>query len=392
MMAFVVSFVWCATVCAMLAACAVLERRARLVPRADRPEWLPPRAPWGGERRAPTAHALAARGLAGFARLVRSRTRVEGERRWLRRTGQLGGCLALAVGLAMIPFASIGRSTVDASAAPISLAPLDLDGGLLAILASLLFVCFARVVVGLSERNLWSRLSGVRQASRAVAALALLVLVLAPLVFTTGSLRLQDIVAHQQGTIVPLAWLADTVGRDAITGPAAFRWPAWNLFVQPLTALLFGPALVLMLGDPRIDTPASGAVAVAGIGLDADVRDLYWFRLETRLVSLFGSALFVALFLGAGAIPFVTLDDLTSRLAPFVGIGFATGLFVLGQLASFAAKWLATLALASYARRAIASGRDDQSIRLATRRLLPLAWANLLLVASLTLLGDGAAS
>ena len=54
-------------------------------------------------------------------------------------------------------------------------------------------------------------------------------------------------------------------------------------------------------------------------------------------------------------------------------------------LGSFVMKMLLVLAFSTRLARIMASARDDRTLRLATRRLIPLAWANLLLVAALSL-------
>jgi len=54
-------------------------------------------------------------------------------------------------------------------------------------------------------------------------------------------------------------------------------------------------------------------------------------------------------------------------------------------LGSFVMKMLVVLAFSARLARIMASARDDRALRLATRRLMPLAWANLLLVAALSL-------
>jgi NADH:ubiquinone oxidoreductase subunit H len=56
----------------------------------------------------------------------------------------------------------------------------------------------------------------------------------------------------------------------------------------------------------------------------------------------------------------------------------------------FLAKSLVVLFLVARVSRSMPALRDDQWIRIVTRRILPLAWANLLLVFASRLLIDGA--
>lgn len=381
MIALALALVWLAVVSAALVGCAVIERNTRLIARPDRPELLPPRASWGGGRLAPPAHALTARALAGFARIVRSRSRVSDHRPGLRLLGRLGVCTSLAVGLAMIPF--VGSWDGGPGDAPLVL--LDLRQGLAAIGFLLLLTSFSRIAIGLSERNAWSRMGSTRQAARSISAVALLTLVLAPLAIASGSLRLHAIVLGQQQPIALLTWFVEFVAGGFFESLKVWPLPAWNLFVQPLTAVLFVPAMTLLLGSPRIDDPITGAIGASGLGIDADPIDVYWSRLDARLSLVLVSALFVTLFLGAGSIPFFDPMLLVARLTPFVGevlprllvAGLHTGTFLL--------KCLLIFALAARSKRVVALSRLDRTLRFTTRRLLPLAWANLLLVAATTL-------
>ncbi len=373
----VLALVWLATISGALAACSLLERRARLGPRPDRPELMPPRALWGGGRVAPPGHSAVARALAAFARIVRRRRRVADHRPGLRFVGRMGALASLAIGLSLIPFA--GSWGGKASGPAISL--LDLPHGLAAIVLLLMLHSSFRVTIGLSERNAWSRIGSVRQASRAIAAVALMTLVLAPIAIGSGSLRLHDLAVAQQRPIASL-------GRALAMLDAGFvdlSIPAWNLFTQPLTALLFVPAMTLMLGSARVDDPVTGAIGTAGLGLDADPIDAYWSRLDVRLSLVLASALFVTLFLGAGSIPFVDLGGVAAALSEYAGEFLPTLLIAALHLGSFLTKLVVVLAVAMRLKRLVAAARVDRSLRFVTRRLLPLAWANLLLVAALTL-------
>ena len=380
-MALLLTIVWLGLVSAALIGCAVIERNSRLVARSDRPELAPPRAVWGNVEASPPSRALIARALAGFARLVRSQAQLVDQRPGLLLLGRLGVCLSLAIALAMVPF--LGTWGGAAEDAPLVL--LDLRSGLAAVGFVLLLTSFARVAIGSAERNAWSRIGSTRQVSRTIAALALLTLVFAPLAITAGSLRLHEIVLRQQLPIAPVVWLAASFDGRVADFFQAFPFPAWNVFTQPLTALLFIPAMTLLLGNPRVDDATTGATFVAGLGIDADPLDRYWSRLDGRLSLVLTAALFAALFLGAGSIPFFDPAALVVRLAPFAGETLPN-LLVVGVFAvTFLVKTLLVIAVTTRLRRVIAVSRVDRALRIATRRLLPLAWANLLLVAASTL-------
>lgn len=366
-----------------LVSLATFERRGRVRVREDRPELAPPRSAWGGGLEYPPARARSARALAGFARLVRSRTGIADHQVLLRAAARVVGSTSLALGLALLPVAG---SWGGQSGPP--LVVVDLDQGLLALGFVLLMVAFARVAVGLSERSPWSRIGSAQQASRSIAGVALLAIVLAPLAIDSQSLRLHDIVLDQQRALEPFGWITTRIAADWAIPLSRFTLPAWNVFAQPLTALLFLPAIALWTTSPRVDDPTTGAIDVAGLGLDADPSDLYWTRVDARLSNVLAGGLFVTLFLGAGGLPFFDVDRFLGALAPFVGQGLPELLVTAIYVGSFAIKLVLVLAISQRLGRAAAGARDDRALRLATRRLMPVAWANLLLIAGLALFFD----
>jgi NADH:ubiquinone oxidoreductase subunit H len=361
------------------------ERRARVGVRRDRLELAPPRAQWGGGPIHPASRSLAARALAAFARLVRSRSRVVGEARALRCGAHLLGMGPLVLVVALLP---VLGTWAGAEGPPLVFA--DLEQGLLVVAGALLVSAFARVAVGLSERHPAARLASARIASRQVSSLGLLAVVLAPLALGAGSLRLQDLVLQQQQGWVPLAGLSAQLEVPWLQAWEGAWFPAWNVFVQPITALLFVPAIALWVASPRADDPSTGGVTLAGLGLDADPAALYWVRLEARLSRVVAAGLFVTLFLGGSSIPFLDPDRFLSVLSPFVGQGLPEFVWTGLQLGTFVVKLALTLWVAARLAEVSADARDDRALRFATRRLMPLAWANLLLVAGMTIWWGGA--
>lgn len=379
-----IALVWIAVVAGALVGCAFVERWSRLAGSRDRPEWQPPRAAWGFDPQPSPNVYLLARTLAGSARLVRSRTVVDDQSPFQNALGRIVSCVALASALALIPFIGTWGGEPDGAVLVVA----DLHNGLIGLVFLLLMVTVGRVATGLALRSVWSRLGSVGIASRSLAGVGLFVLVLAPLVLETGSLRLHDIAMTQQSTFAPLSWLSSSASWEGFGFVRALRWPGWHLFTQPLTAILFVFALAGLMRRPCIYAATTGRIGTSGFGLDGDPQDLYWGRLEARLSKVLAASLFVSLFLGAGAIPFVAASAVVDLLEPFFGFELSALLGVLIQLGMFVVKLWVVLVLASILRRATATIRDDQWIDIVTSRLFPLAWANLLLMSALTLLSD----
>ncbi len=393
MIGVVMAVVWLGVLILALVVCAVVERRVRLADVRGNARWASARADWGFDALRPPVDSLVVRGLAAMARIVRAGSSVPNQSGSLQSLGLVVSCLALLSGLALIPFAGTWGGGVRDRA----LAVVDLRYGLLALIFLVLVIGFARVGVGLAERSPWSRIGSVRLASRMLGGLGLFLLVLAPLVLGPDSFRLHDIVSFQQSTFSPFFWLPEIAGDGTIEFSRAeaavhairgIQWPRWNLFAQPLTALLFLPAVYSLTRRPWAGDAMTGTVGTAGFGLDSGPVDLYWHRLEARLSEIFAAALFVSLFLGAGAIPFVAAGEIVASLRPLVGFALPAFLLVVVSVSVFFAKLVLVLVLATFIRRSTATLRPDQQTRLIALRLLPLAWANLLLVSAMTLYSE----
>jgi len=381
---------WFAVISLALVGAAAIERRHRVPPLHDRPELAPRRALWGGGLLVPPSHSMLVRSLASGARIVRARTRVADRREGLRFAARAVACIALASALSLVPFAG----SVGGKAGGAPLVVVDLEHGLAAIVLVVLLAALAQVAGGLAEGNVFARLACVRIAGRVLGLAGTLAIVLAPLALASGSLRLHAIVLDQQGGAAPLALVSALLGEGA-TLPLgslveARFWPAWHVFRQPLTALLFIPVFGLLSRRPLALDPLGGGVRLSAFGHDDDPGALYFARIEERLALVLFAALFVALFLGAGAIPFVPTAAVVAPLVPFFGEGLPAIAAGAIEMSVFLAKLVLVLALVARSARSMAALREDQWIRLATRRLLPLAWANLLLVFAATQLLDAA--
>jgi NADH:ubiquinone oxidoreductase subunit H len=360
-----IALLWLALITGAVGVHGWVERRARLARVAHRGDLLPPRRAWGGEPDRPPASWLAARMLATGARVVRSQTRVLGRSPSLRQLSRLASLLALASAFALLPFAGTWGGAPDARA----LVVLDLDSGLLALAFLVFLFSLAQVLLGLSDRSEWSRLASVRVAGRGLVGLALLVLVLAALAIETGSLRIHDLVLAQRESFAPALWLA----RLAVGLGLA---PEVSESLERLC----------LRGAPALDTRV-GTFGVTGVGLDDDPLEQQHDRLHARLAGVLGAALFVVFFLGAGSIPWLESERVVTALEPFVGPVIPSLGMVLAESGVFFAKLVLVVALAARIRAASAALRGDQWMQETLRRLVPLAWANLLLLAALWQLG-----
>ncbi len=387
MIALLLTVIWLGLIGLGLGGIAALERRSRVSGLDARPDLVPPRRDWGGAPEHPPARWVAARSLAALSRMVRARSAVEGGALRPRRAVLLLSLIATASALSLLPPTQTWGAAPDGR----SLVAVDIGTGLVLLVFLILLSGLAQAASGLAEQNVWARLGAVGVTGRSLVGVALLLLVLAPLTLATGSLRLQELVRIQQESFVPFSALLEALGPADGEGPAVdARLPGWFLFRQPLTAILFVPALVGLLRRPLVWEPTGGCPRASGFGIDADPTDLYWARLDARLATLLASALFVTLFLGAGGLPFVDGRAAMGWVAGRLGEPFAAFVLFVVELSTFVVKVGLVLVVGSALRRATAPGRVDQMLQVATRRLFPLAWANLLLLAALSLVARAA--
>jgi NADH:ubiquinone oxidoreductase subunit H len=382
--ALLLSFVWLAVLGISIGAVACFERRARLLPVAARATASLRRREWGGELDRPPADHAIVRALAFFARWVGRRARVEGESQGLLRASRMLSLSALLSGLALLPLASGGQRgdaafpTSPGSAAPRVL--FDSEQGLALVVFLVLVSGLAHTATGLAERNDWARLAAVRVAGCALAGVALLLLVLAPIALGTGSLRFSEIAIAQAGSFAPF---------DLFGLFGGLRLPNWFLFRQPLTAMLAVPTFALLLSRSLLLDGRGQSSGPTGYGLDADPSFAYGARLEARVAEILAAALFVTLFLGGSGLPFLDARPILGPAQALLGSGLPALLFFFFEVSVFVGKLVFVLFAIQVFRRTTGSLRIDQSLEIVTRRLLPLAWANLLLLAALSLMRSG---
>jgi len=385
MISVALAFLYLVVILIALGMTAAFERTSRLVGVGHRAELEAPKRQWGNQAARPPADYALARGLAFAARLVRGRTFVEDASSVLRRLSRLLSLLATASALALVPLAGNWGGVRDGQAIVV----VDLDYGLGVLVFLILLSGLTQAATGLSERNLWARLGALRVAGQSLIGVALLLLVIAPLVLATSSLRLHDVVLMQQGSFAPLGLFVDGFFGIEAGMLDRLRLPNWFLFRQPLTAILIVPTLGLLLQRYSVYDTTNNTSGLSGIGVDADPSDLYWMGLESRLSTVLAAALFVALFLGAGGLPYFDLGRVVPLAGRFLGEGVPSFLLLIVEIGVFMAKLFFVLHLGTLLRRTTGRARTDQSLQTMTRRLIPLAWANLLLLSALYLLSSG---
>lgn len=176
-----------------------------------------------------------------------------------------------------------------------------------------------------------------------------------------------------------------TFSLGAFFGPAlpslqSLSLPGWGIFYQPVSFLIFVAAAV---GLPHVALDQTASRIKAQLGGAGTLLVLA----SEHLASLVTAGVIAALFLGAGALPYVTGDEIIAAIAVYYGEGLATLLCMAIHSGVFFAKViLLTVALEPLRKRVVALGFGP-SMNLCWKAIVPLAMVNLFVVAQMLGIG-----
>jgi NADH-quinone oxidoreductase subunit H len=257
----------------------------------------------------------------------------------------------VAVTICAVPFASeirIGGRTIN-------LQVLDLDAGLLFVLAMLSLGIYGIILSGWASRNRYTLLGSVRGAAQLISYEVALGLSLIGLIMVYPSLRLQNIVAFQGQNI--LGWI-----------------PRWGVLLQPLGFVVFLFAALAETKRVPFDLPEGESEI---IGFFTEYGGLKWglFMMTDFMEIIIVSSLLTTLFFGGWQVPWLGADGFHW---PWGGAWLLPhGLVVLFELVAFNLKvfffcWLQILIRWTYPRF-----RYDQLMNLGWKLLIPLSLLNI---------------
>ena len=266
----------------------------------------------------------------------------------------------VAVTICAVPFGSElrigGRS--------INLQILDMDAGLLFILAMLSVGIYGLILSGWASRNRFALLGSVRGAAQLISYEVALGLSLIGLIMVFPSLRLQNIVAFQGENV--LGWI-----------------PRWGVLLQPLGFVVFLVAVMAETKRVPFDLPEGESEIV---GFFTEYSGLKWgmFMMTDFMEVIVASCLLTTLYFGGWQVPWLGAEGFQF---PWGGTWLLPKwLVTVLQVASFNIKvaffcWLQVLLRWTYPRF-----RYDQLMRFGWAWLLPLGVVNILLTAIILVL------
>ncbi len=255
----------------------------------------------------------------------------------------LAPILALTVAISLVaplPFAApvqVGSGVYNFQIA-------DMNIGLLYILAIGAMGVFSTLIAGAAGGGTYSLFGGLRAAAQNISYEVAMGAALLSVIMSAGSVRLDEIVALQGNNLV-----------------------GWNIFIQPLAAMIFLVALFAETNRNPFDLPEGESELVGGYHTEySSMRFALFFMAEYAHIAV-ASMIFVTLFLGGWQIPFVPshLDGLPGFLVPL-------------QIAAFLLKTFAVCWLFIWVRWTLPRFRYDQLMKLGWTALLPLALINLI--------------
>ncbi len=258
----------------------------------------------------------------------------------------------VAITICAVPFGD----TLRIGGRSINLQILDLNAGLLFILAMLSLGIYGIILSGWASRNRFSLLGGMRGAAQLISYEVALGLSLIGLIMVYPSLRLQNIVAFQ--------------------GENFFGWlPKWGVLVQPLGFVVFFFAALAETKRVPFDLPEGESEI---IGFFTEYGGLKWglFMMTDFMEIIIVSALATTLFFGGWQVPWLGPDGFHW---PWGGQWLLPhGLVLLLQLLAFNVKviffcWFQILIRWTYPRF-----RYDQLMDLGWKLLIPLSLVNIL--------------
>ena len=246
---------------------------------------------------------------------------------------------AALLGLAPLPFGAGGYRFGETT---IRLVVADLDWGILAVLLALGLVQLADVAAAWGVGSAAGRVAALRASVRALAVAAATALSALGLLLAFGTLGLAELAGLQDTSFRVLGFLEVFGSAESLSpGLSWLRLPTWGVFLQPA-----GFALCLGCAVVAITRPAPPR----GAGSEHEELRLGAFLTASFLERIVWAALITVLFLGGGAIPWISGEAIVGFVARAYGEGFATGLSMGVHAGAFFAKVAAVVALLAVLR------------------------------------------
>jgi NADH-quinone oxidoreductase subunit H len=233
----------------------------------------------------------------------------------------------------------------------------DLNIGILYMIAISSLAVVGIIMAGWSSNNKYATLGAIRSAAQAVSYEVPLVLSVLGPVMMAGSMRMGGLVDAQAGS-----WLGVL--------------PRWFVIPQFVAFFVYFTCALAECNRLPFDIPEAESELVAGFHVEYSGMRFAMFFMAEYANMIVVSAIAVTLFLGGWRGPWIALPGLSPELS--------RGLFGLGW---FQLKLYFLLFVMMWLRWTLNRLRVDQLMDFAWKVLLPIAFANLIVTASVLMLG-----
>jgi NADH-quinone oxidoreductase subunit H len=246
-----------------------------------------------------------------------------------------------ALAFAVVP---VGKPLVtDSGVIPLQVA--DLDVGIIFVLAITSIGVYGLAFAGWAANSKYSLLGALRSSAQLISYEVAMGLAIVAVLMSAGSANMGEIVTHQQGT-----WLGFL--------------PRWNIFTQPIAAIIFTIAAFAENNRLPFDLPEAEPELVAGYHTEYSGMKFGMFFMGEYVAMCTMAAVGVTMFLGGWGFPGLT-DG--SGILP-----------VIISVVVFLTKLIAILFFYIWVRWTLPRFRYDQLMRIGWRALIPLGLANVL--------------
>jgi NADH-quinone oxidoreductase subunit H len=223
----------------------------------------------------------------------------------------------VTLGIALLPLAVVPLADeLPLADGKLSFQVLDLNVGLLYILAVGSFGVFGIILAGWGSNNKYSLLGGMRASAQMISYELAMGLSIVGLLMVFQTVELNRIVQAQ--------------------GELLFGFlPRWGIFVQPLAAIIFFAALLAEANRNPFDLP-EGESEIVGFHVEYSSMKFASFFVGEYAHIVAGSAIFATLFLGGWQIPWLPTEALRAGVGPVLAVALVvTALFAVVMIPVF---------------------------------------------------------
>ena len=256
------------------------------------------------------------------------------------------------VSFAVIPFGGV----YELGGHTVSLQILDLNIGLLYVLAAMSMGIYGFVLAGWSSANNYALLGGLRASSQMIAYEITLGATLIGLLMVFGTLHLQEMVL-QQGELL-LGWI-----------------PRWGIILQPLGFILFTTAALAETKRVPFDIP-EGESEIIGYFVEYSGMKFGMFYTTDFVETVLAASLVTTLFLGGWQVPWLAAGGFEFPWGAAWPLSQAVVLLL--QVGAFLFKVSVFCFIFMLIRWTLPRFRWDQLLRLGWTMVLPLSILNIL--------------